>query len=45
MTVVEAGISSRRETLGYAVGLRSGTAHGSCCWWSTAHRGGRAALG
>jgi hypothetical protein len=25
------------------VGLRSGTARG-CCWWSAAHRGGRAEL-
>jgi hypothetical protein len=43
MTVVQAGISSRREAPSHAVGLRSGTAHGSCCGRS--HRGGRAALG
>jgi hypothetical protein len=27
------------------VGLRQGTASGSCCWRPVAHRGGRAELG
>jgi hypothetical protein len=44
-TAVRVDISSRREAPGHAVGSRSGTAHGSCCWRSTAHRGSRAALG
>jgi hypothetical protein len=45
MTVMQAGISSRREAPGHAVGLRSGTARSSCCWRSAAHRGDRAELG
>jgi hypothetical protein len=42
---VRVDISSRREALGHAVGLRSGTARSSCCWRSAVHRGGRAELG
>jgi hypothetical protein len=42
---VRVDISSRRGALGHAVGLRRGTVSGSCSWWSTAWRGGRAELG
>jgi hypothetical protein len=42
---VRVDISSRREAPGHAVGLRSGTARGSCYWQSAAHRGGRAEIG
>jgi hypothetical protein len=38
-TAVRVDISSRREAPGHAVGLRSGTTRGSCCWRSAAHRG------
>jgi hypothetical protein len=44
-TAVRVEISSRREAPGHAMGLRSGTAHGSCCWRPAAHRGGRVELG
>jgi hypothetical protein len=44
-TAVRVDISSRREAPSHVVGLRSGTTRSSCCWRSTAHRGGWAALG
>jgi hypothetical protein len=45
MTAVRVDISSRREAPSHAVGLRRGTASGSCCWWSAARCGNRAELG
>jgi hypothetical protein len=44
-TIVQAGLSSRREAPGYAEELGKGTASDSYCWRSAAHRGGRAVLG